>query len=119
MDAPEPPFSLPPRFQLGRYLGEGGMGCVFQAVDQENGRSVAVKFLHSRHMESLALFKNEFRSLQDMHHPNLVQLGDLAGEGERWFFTMELVDGVHFLEYVRGPDENAGSATTPEMPPAL
>src|SRR6185503_16991847 len=37
---------------------------------------------------------------QDIRHPNLVSLGELFEEGGRWFFTMEMVHGEHFLDYV-------------------
>ena len=40
-----------------------------------------------------------------MAHPNLVCLYELFVEDARCFFTMELVKGVNFVEYVRGPDQ--------------
>src|SRR5262249_798450 len=46
----------------------------------------------------------EFRALQDLRHKNLVNLGELYSEKGTWFFTMELVEGVDFLEYVRPND---------------
>lgn len=49
-------------------------------------------------------FKNEFRILQDIEHPNLVSLGELIEDSGRWFFTMELVDGTDFWSWVRPGD---------------
>jgi serine/threonine protein kinase len=98
----------PPRFQILRRLGEGGMGIVYEALDRERGVNVALKKLKSFSAEGLVRFKTEFRALQDLHHRNLVLLGELISEGDDWFFTMELVDGCDFLQYVRGGVPFAG-----------
>jgi eukaryotic-like serine/threonine-protein kinase len=89
------------RFLVRHKLGEGGMGTVYEAVDHERGTRVALKTLRQLSPEHLLRFKGEFRKLQDLHHPNLVSLGELVEEEGRWFFTMELVQGCDFLLYVR------------------
>jgi serine/threonine protein kinase/tetratricopeptide (TPR) repeat protein len=49
---------------------------------------------------SIALFKQEFRSLADLHHRHLVTLYDLFEHEQRWFFTMEFVDGLHLTAWL-------------------
>jgi eukaryotic-like serine/threonine-protein kinase len=78
------------------------MGVVYEAVDRDRGSRVAVKTLRAVSGEALLRFKAEFRSCQHLQHPNLVSLGDLYEENGTWFFSMELVEGVDFLEHVRG-----------------
>ncbi len=84
-----------------RRLGSGSFGTVYAAFDAERQCKVAVKHLHHTTPEALYLFKREFRALADLVHPNLVMLYDLTSQGDRWFFTMELVEGQSFFEYVR------------------
>src|SRR5580700_11346997 len=78
------------------------MGVVYEALDVERNVRVALKTLRYHDPDALARFKHEFRALQDIHHPNLVALGELVGEASDAFFTMELVDGVDLDEWVCG-----------------
>ncbi len=89
------------RFRVFRRLGEGGMGVVYEALDRERGVRVALKTVRRHNGDVLLRLKNEFRALQGLDHPNLVQLGELLEADGHWFFTMELVEGVPFTDYVR------------------
>jgi len=89
------------RFEVLSRLGAGGMGVVYEVFDRETSTRAALKTLRTTNAESLLRFKEEFRTLQNVQHPNLVHLGELIVESGNWFFTMELVDGVDFVSYVR------------------
>ena len=77
------------------------MGVVYEAIENASGAHVALKMLPAVDPHELFGFKNEFRSLAAVVHANLVSLYELVAEGDRWFFTMELIDGVDFLSHVR------------------
>ncbi|HEX3772692.1 MAG TPA: AAA family ATPase [Polyangiaceae bacterium] len=88
------------RFIVEGRLGEGGMGVVHRVRDVERGEVVALKTMTHLDAGSLLRFKREFRALADITHPNVVQLHEIFSEGDQWFFTMELVDGVDLLTWV-------------------
>lgn len=100
------------RFAIQRCLGAGSFGTVYDVFDRDRGASVALKVLRQADPAAIYRFKKEFRALADVTHPNLVELYELMSEGARWFFTMELVDGVHFLSHVRGGASSAFKAST-------
>lgn len=89
------------RFEVRATLGTGAFGTVLAAFDRERGHLVAIKRPHLHAAESLYRFKQEFRALADLSHPNLVGLHELFEDAGHWFFTMELVDGVPLTSYLR------------------
>jgi tetratricopeptide (TPR) repeat protein len=90
------------RYRVNRRLGAGGMGVVYEAEDLgRGGQRVALKLLKHQDPASLMRLKREFRALADVAHSNLVQLYELVVENDTWFFTLEHVDGVDFLAWVR------------------
>jgi serine/threonine protein kinase len=102
------------RFQVLTRLGHGGMGTVYQVVDRTRQARVALKSVGHVTGDELLRFKREFRALQEINHPNIIELGELLEEDGEWFFTMELIAGTDFLEYVRG-----GSQPAPPLSEAL
>jgi serine/threonine protein kinase/uncharacterized protein HemY len=95
------------RYRILRKLGEGGMGSVFLAEDSlENNKKIALKTIKAdqQRLPALERFKNEFKSLTELHHPNLAEVydfgiirGSSSGE-EEYFFTLEYVEGKDFFE---------------------
>ncbi|MFT5091252.1 MAG: serine/threonine protein kinase [Porticoccaceae bacterium] len=89
-----------PRYRMLHELGRGACGVVYRVRDEQVGRDVALKRLLKFTPRALQLFKQEFRSLADIAHPNLASLYDLHAEDGDWSFTMELLEAVEFNEYV-------------------
>lgn len=107
----EPAFAGTSRFRPVALLGQGSLGIVYRAHDEETGQEVALKTIRDPIPEQVLFLKAEFRSLADITHPNLVQLHELFVERHTCFFTMELLDGVTFTEHLRataGDGEGAG-----------
>ena len=98
---PQTQFSGTERFELRRRLGSGGFGTVHEAYDHEQDAVIALKTMLRTGGWEIYFLKREFRSLAGIAHPNLVSMYELLSDGLHWFFTMELVDGTSFLEFVR------------------
>jgi hypothetical protein len=94
-------FAGTDRYAIRRLLGAGSSGEVFEAFDQERQCPVALKRFYDHACRDLSLFKQEFRRLAELDHPNLAGLLELASHGSDWFYTMELVPGMDFLEYLQ------------------
>jgi eukaryotic-like serine/threonine-protein kinase len=111
---PDGAFVGTARFRPLELLGHGTLGLVYRAHDAETGQTVALKTLRRPAAESVYLLKQEFRSLAGLVHPNLIELYELTVEDVQCFFTMELLEGVGFVEYVQAHDPSP-----PELNAAL
>ena len=110
-----PPASLGD-FDIVGELGRGGMGTVYRARDRRRSVDVALKVVRRTDSSALSRFKQEFRALAGIFHPNLATLHQLVFDGSDWFFTMELVDGVDFLNHVRSPVDRTEADTEWPVP---
>jgi serine/threonine protein kinase len=104
------------RYEVVELVGRGGMGIVYRAYDRRRREFVAIKTLRSFDPSLLYHLKQEFRSLSEVSHPNLVSLFELTSDGQTWFVSMEFVDGADLISYINGAQArsvNAGDDTRP------
>jgi WD40 repeat protein/predicted Ser/Thr protein kinase len=101
---PAPPPPVLARYRLVRLLGEGGMGAVYEAEQDNPRRSVALKVIRPGLVTPALLqrFAQEAQILGRLHHPGVAPIYEagVAQDG-RPFFAMELVRGLPLDEYVR------------------
>lgn len=89
------------RFAALRVRGAGAHGFVYEVVDEVTGDRLALKTLRSPGDAEALELKREFRVLAQLRHANMVRLYDLHADGAQCFFTMELIEGVDLLAWVR------------------
>ncbi len=84
------------RYRVDAVLGEGAMGVVYRAWDQNLERGVAIKALGAemRHFpDAMSFFVQEAKALAQLNHPNIVAVYDQPSDGDDTYLVMELVEG--------------------------
>ena len=85
------------QYELGRKLGEGGMGVVYEATHLMLRRPTAVKLLPTEKAgeQTVARFEREVQQTSRLEHPNSVSIYDYGRTPDgQFYYAMELVDGV-------------------------
>ena len=98
------------RFKIVRLLGQGGMGAVYEAEDQELGGRVALKTVHpeaTTDPRTVERFKQEIYLARKVTHPNVCRIFDLfhhrasPSDDAIVFLTMELLAGETLAQRLR------------------
>src|SRR5713226_6719309 len=96
-----PETILQGRYRIIRQLGQGGMGAVYEALDQRLDTTVALKETLFAEERLRKQFEREARLLARLHHPALPRVSDHFTEREGEFLVMQ---------YIAGDDLSAMSA---------
>jgi serine/threonine-protein kinase len=83
-------------YEIESLLGRGGMGVVYKARQISLNRPIALKILPptlSSDSSFVKRFHREAQAVAQLHHPNIVQVHDIAEEKGLHFFSMEYIEG--------------------------
>lgn len=100
-------------YRLGKVLGRGGMGVVFEAEDPASGRTVAVKLLTTLRMDDpvvLRRFEREAAIATKLRHPGICPILDAGAAGGIPYIVMPLLRGRPLDAWLR----DRGCATAGE-----
>jgi WD40 repeat protein/serine/threonine protein kinase len=109
-----------PPDQLGEYhllreVGRGGMGVVYEAVQQTLGRRVALKVLTFDPLadpKRLERFHREAQAVAKLHHTNIVPVFGVGEQGGTHFFAMQFIDGCSLDSVIHTATQRRSGATT-------
>lgn len=98
------PGSRLAKYEIVTHLATGGMGAVYKAVDQELGRTVALKVLRSDLAKNeliMERFRREARHAARLSHPNIVTLYECSWDREQdlYYLALEFIDGIDLAHY--------------------
>src|SRR5216683_2694444 len=89
------------RYRVGHQLGQGGMGAVYEAIDERLDTIVALKETLFTDEKLRKQFEREARLLARMHHPALPRVSDHFSEGEGQFLVMQFIAGDDLAETMK------------------
>jgi serine/threonine protein kinase len=114
-------------FRILREVGRGGMGVVYEAVQESLGRHVALKVLPSQGLfgsSHLERFRREARAAAALHHSNIVPVFGVGEEGGVHYYAMQFIHGQSLdqvlleIRRLRAADEGQKAATEVDGTPA-
>jgi tRNA A-37 threonylcarbamoyl transferase component Bud32/predicted hydrocarbon binding protein len=89
-------------YRLVSIQGEGGMGCVFKSIDTRTQQTYAIKVLHPKVSEddtARQRFRREWRALQLIDHPRVVEVHDVGEFNALPYLVMEFLSGSNLQTY--------------------
>ena len=94
-DADLQPGQFVGRFELVRNLGQGAFGSVWEAVDPQLDRTVALKMPHRGELTATEaeLFLREARAAAQIHHPHIVGIHEVGRAGDRIYLVCDFIQG--------------------------
>lgn len=95
-------------YRIIREIGRGAMGIVYEAIQLNLERKVALKILFVdqdgneslKQSEFISRFFSEARVIAKLNHPNIIQASDAGCEQSQFFYVMEYVDGKNLRDLI-------------------
>ena len=103
---PEPPLEILGRYKILRVIGRGAMGVVYEAIDPDIDRVVAIKTINltlspEEMVRYEARFKQEIKAAGRLNHPNIVTIYDVGKTETFAYMAMEFINGCELKDLLK------------------
>lgn len=98
-------------YRIVREVGRGGMGIVYEAIQESLGRRVALKVLTAGAVHSpgrLKRFLREAQAAAKLHHTNIVPIFGVGEEDGLHYYVMQFIDGRGLDQLIASVDAPSG-----------
>ncbi|MDE2511132.1 MAG: protein kinase, partial [Elusimicrobia bacterium] len=103
--APAPLSGIEAGYVLGKAIGQGGMGVVYEAVDRKLKRPVAIKMLRDEWKlddSAKAAFMTEATMVAELHHPSIVDIHNIIEDDRGLYLVFERLQGRTLDQVIAG-----------------
>lgn len=102
----ELPLEILGRYKILRVIGRGAMGIVYEAIDPEIDRVVAIKTINltlspEEMVKYEARFKQEIKAAGRLNHPNIVTIYDVGKTDNFAYMAMEFINGCELKDLLK------------------
>ncbi len=103
---PETPLEILGRYKILRVIGRGAMGVVYEAIDPDIDRVVAIKTINltlspDEMVQYEARFKQEIKAAGRLNHPNIVTIYDVGKTDNMAYMAMEFISGCELKDLLK------------------
>jgi serine/threonine protein kinase len=91
-------------FTIVREVGRGGMGIIFEAIQESLGRRVALKVMFDSGVgdsNQVSRFRREAESASRLHHTHIVPIYGIGQDGPWHYFAMQFIDGLSMDKVIK------------------
>jgi serine/threonine protein kinase len=96
LSRPKPGDLIADKYQIERFIGQGGMAEVYAGLNIRTGKRVALKWISpalATTKEALSRFRREALAAGRINHPNVVTVFDVVEHMSSTWLVMELLEG--------------------------
>jgi len=86
------------RYEVGEFVGQGGMGCVYRARDRQLDRDVALKFLRRDEPDLVHRFRREAKTQAQVDHAHVCRVYEVGEIARHVYIAMQFVEGDSLID---------------------
>ena len=91
-------------YDLGREIGKGAYGVVYEGIEKETKQLRAIKKIYKDNIKNEQRFFNELTALKTLDHPHIIKLFEIFEDDENIYLVQEFCSGGELFDQLAEQD---------------